>query len=86
MGHESIESQAYFDKEFPEGCKARDTQFLNEWIQRAFNAGWKAALKRAESGRTAPNRQSVPCLKCNRSGITCWPCLPFVKEEGCDLE
>lgn len=36
--------------------------------------------------KTPTNRQSVPCIGCPNNGKVCWPCLPFVKEEGCDFE
>ena len=29
---------------------------------------------------------SIPCLECSRRGKVCWPCLPFVLEEGCNIK
>jgi hypothetical protein len=48
MGHESIESMEYINREFPEGCAARDIQFLTGWLTDAFHAGYSAALKSIE--------------------------------------
>jgi len=34
------------------------------------------------------NAQSIDhyCFRCRHFGKTCWPCLPFVLEEGCKLQ
>lgn len=39
-----------------------------------------------EKQNSTNNKQSIPCLNCNRIGLSCWPCLPFVIEEGCNLK
>lgn len=35
--------------------------------------------------RTKTDKIIPPCLKCERCGKTCYPCLPFVLEEGCNV-
>lgn len=59
MGHRSIESKEYLDREFPEGCLARNIQFFEDWIEDAFNAGYSAAL----CGENNTVSQKFPELK-----------------------
>jgi hypothetical protein len=38
-----------------------------------------------EKQNSTGNKQ-IPCLNCKRIGLSCWPCLPFVSEEGCTIK
>jgi len=51
-----------------------------------FNIGDKIWYKPWPKTSTINNKKNIPCLKCERIGKTCWPCLPFVLEEGCSIK
>ncbi len=68
-------------EEKPKICSCDDDE-----IDAECPMGHGRDLARQMAGQGEDNNESIPCFRCNRIGKICWPCLPFVLEEGCTID
>ncbi len=45
----------------------------------------KSPPKKVEAPKGKRYKLTLPCFACELMGKKCWPCLPFVLEEGCSV-